>query len=520
MKRGKTFLVVVIIFIAMAICPPTFAMEKVQLTGPYETIRDYLEALEARGKVLRIKEVDQDKYEATAFVYRMLDKLGSDKSPALMFEKIKINGKWMEGPVYSNIYCGWDAAAMVFGVENINNDQSKMFRAVREKLVNHVEKNGGKWKKIKPVVVDKKNVPCKEVILKDDEVDILKFPWFKNNPGDASQYINTGNVFMEDPELGRNVGTYRIQIKGKNKIGVNPEMGQHGWRFIMRAKERGEKSIKAAIVLGTDPIVFSMSSTKVAAYGEDELDFAGGIKGKPVKLVKCETSDILVPANAEMIIEGEIPTAMEEEGPYGEMYGYLGRQHLSFYMNVKAITHRKNPIILNNFTGVTHQTHMIPWMIGNYTKLKKMIPGMVDMYAPREAVGITVLSIDKRFPGQGISAGQLMLGISGTTKIAIVVDKDIDVTDMTRVLHSVATRWQPHPASLIIRNNFTRGVDPSIPRRGSTSKIVIDATKQLPEEGGPKTFQPVTRVLLEEMAPESFKLVDEKWPEYWKNWRD
>lgn len=492
-------------------------MKKARLTGPYDTIRDYIAALEAKGRLLIIKEIDQDQYEATAFVYRMLDKIGTDKSPALMFERVKINGKWMEGPVFANIYCGWDAAAMIFGVEKITDDAGGMYRAVRQHLVNFVKKNNGQWKRIPPLTVSKNKAPCKEVILTGDEADILKFPWFKNNPGDIGQYINTGTTFMEDPELGRNVGTYRCQVKGKNKIGMNTEPGQHGWQFVMKAKKKGAKYVSAAIALGVDPIIYSMGSTKVAELGEDEIEFAGGLKGKPVEMVKCETSNIMVPANAEIIIEGEVSTEVEDEGPYAEMYGYMGQQHKNFYMNVKAITHRKDPILVNDFTGVTHTTHMVPWQIGTYLKLKKIIPELVDMYCPREAIGITIISIDKRFTGQGITAGQLLLGVS-TSKIAIVVDKDIDVTNMTQVLHAVATRWQPHPGSLIIPQCFNRGVDPSSPKRGITSKIVIDATRQFPDEGGPASWPATSRVLLEEMAPDSLKLVDSKWEEYWKNW--
>jgi 4-hydroxy-3-polyprenylbenzoate decarboxylase len=186
-------------------------------------------------------------------------------------------------------------------------------------------------------------------------------------------------------------------------------------------------------------------------------------------------------------------------------------------MNVKAITHRKKPVLENSFTGVTYTTHMIPWQIDSYLKVKEMVPNLVDLYAPREAIGISILSIDKKFPGQGITAGQLFLGIS-TSKIAIVVDKDIDVTNLTEVLHAVATRWQPYPASLIMPQIHTMGVDPSMTQRFLTSKIIIDATQQLPEEGGPKSWPEVSRVLLQQMAPQAFDLANKKWPEYWKEW--
>jgi 4-hydroxy-3-polyprenylbenzoate decarboxylase len=100
------------------------------------------------------------------------------------------------------------------------------------------------------------------------------------------------------------------------------------------------------------------------------------------------------------------------------------------------------------------------------------------------------------------------------------VDDDVDVTNITEVLHAVSTRWQPHPASLIIPQAASFAIDPSMPQRMLTSKIIIDATRQLPPEGGPKKWSPVSRVLLEEKAPESFELVNEKWAEYWKNWEE
>ena len=116
MEVRKSFLTLAITIFVISCCSLSFGAEKVQPTGPYDTLRDYLAALEARGKVLRIKKVDQDKYEGTAFVYRMLDEKGFDTSPAIMFEKVKIDGKWRKDPMFANIFCGLDTAAMVYGV--------------------------------------------------------------------------------------------------------------------------------------------------------------------------------------------------------------------------------------------------------------------------------------------------------------------------------------------------------------------------------------------------------------------
>jgi 4-hydroxy-3-polyprenylbenzoate decarboxylase len=518
MKSKSTLSVVSAIILVLSLCSLSFGAEELKTTGPYDSLRDYIAALEARGRVLRVKEVDQDNYEGTALMFRLIDEYGADKAPAVLFEKVKIDGEWRQGPMLANLFAGWDTAAMVYGVEKITNNQKEMYGAVIDKMATLVDE-GGNWKQIKPTITDQSKAPCKEVIITGDDVDITKFPWFKNNPADVGRYVNTGANFTEDPQLGRNVGTYRCQVKGPKKIGFNPATGHHGWHHAMRARQRGEKIMQVAIALGTDPIVYAMSSTGIAGLGEDELDFAGGFLGKPVELVKCETSDLLVPANAEMIIEGEVPTGeIEDEGPYGEMFGYLGGKKRTFYMNIKAITHRKNPIFYNSFTGMTKTTHMVPWQASTFFKLKKVIPYLVASYEPHEAIGIKVLSIDKRFPGQGIAAGQIVAG-APTGKIFIIVDKDVDVMNITEVLHAVATRWQPDPATLIIPQSNTFGVDPSLPQPFVTSKIVIDATRQLPAEGGPKSFPPLNRNLLSEEAPQSFEIVEKKWSEYLKEWK-
>jgi len=517
-QARRYFLLSTLILFLLSSYSLSLSAEERQPTGPYDSLRDYVADLEKRGRILRVKEVDQDNYEGTALMFRLIDEFGADRAPAVLFEKIKINGEWQEGPMYANLFCGWDTSAMVYGVEKITDNQKEMYKAVRDKMSNYVDESGD-WKKIKPVTVDKSKAPCKEVIITGGDVDVTKFPWLKNNPADAGRYINTAAVFTEDPRLGRNAGTYRCQVKGKDKIGVNAGVSQHGGIQLMMAKRRGEKVKQVAVVLGTDPIVYAMSSTKLADFGEDELDFAGGFMGKPVELVKCETSDLLVPANAEMIIEGEVPTGeMEEEGPYGEMFGYLGSKKTTFYINIKAITHRKKPLFYNSFTGMTQTTHMIPWQASNFFKLKKMIPYLLASYEPHEAIGIKILSIDKRFPGQGIAAGQIAAG-SPSGKIYIVVDKDVDVMNLTEVLHTVATRWQPHPATLIIPQSNNFGVDPSLPKRFLTSKVVIDATRQLPAEGGPKSFAPLNRNLLKDKAPQSFEIVEKKWSEYLKELR-
>ncbi len=491
--------------------------QNVALTGPYLTLRDYIAALEARGRLLRIPEMDQDAYEATAFAYRLIERHGYDAAPAFLIERIKVGGEWKKGPILGNIFPGWDADAMVFGVPNVTNDQGEMFRASRD----YVMQSAGpaaRWDRIKPVPFEVGDTPCKEVILRGDDIDITAFRFLQTNPGDAGSYINTASIFMEDPDLGRNVATYRCQVKGPNRIGFNTEIGQGGWQILMAHKRRGQTEVKVALALGVDPLTSALSASKLTRPGEDELEVVGGLMGRPVELVKCETSDIQVPATAEMILEGTVTFDMEEEGPYGELYGYMGlKKPQNFVMTVDAITHRHDPWFVNAFAGVVKLTPGALTEAADTLKFKKMIPNMVEMYSPNDATGITVISIDKRFPGEGITAGQFVAAGKFFAKVIIVVDEDVDILNMSAVMHAVGTRWQPHPAGLIIPQTKGMVLDPSAPKRGVTSKMIIDATRQLPQEGGPDVWPEISRVLLQQGAPDAFALVDTKWDSYWRN---
>ena len=500
------------------------SLTTINLLGPFDSLRTYMAALEAHGGVLRIPEINQDAYEATALMYRLVDKYGWTGAPAVIFDRIKIDGEWMNGPVIANQYGRWNTEAIALGIEQITDDQPAMYRAALEKVSKMADKNG-QWRTIEPIEIDRDRAPCKEVRLSGDEIDLLEFPWLQSNPADAGRYINTGNVITYGPEHGRNSGTYRCQLKGPRKIGVNPEINQHGWTFLMDMKERGEPFARAAIVIGADPVTYAMSSSKTARLGQDELAIAGGFMGRPLEVVKCETSELLVPANVEMVIEGEIPFDMEEEGPFGEMYGYIGQKKPeNFYMNVTAVTHRENPWFINQFTGVTRGYLTSPMQATANLTFKKAIPNLVGIHVPVEITGFAFLSIDKQAPGEAFEAAEPLTKFLNIAKIIVVVDKDVDILNVEEVMHAVGARWQPHPATRIIEQSSAMRLDPSIRAEHKSelkvvgSKIIIDATRQLPDEGGPADYPKLNRVRLLEEFPDVFDRIDHKLPEYLKNW--
>jgi UbiD family decarboxylase len=284
--------------------------------------------------------------------------------------------------------------------------------------------------------------------------------------------------------------------------------------MLMAMRERGDKLARISIALGVDPVVWVISGSTMTSRRSgpiDELALAGGLRGKPLEVVRSETNDILVPAHAEMVIEGEVPLdqPMEPEGPFGEMYGYLGlRKPENFWMNVTAVTHRRDPWLLNSFTGATRGFVTAPLEAFATMQLRRAIPGLVDLHSPVEAVGWTFVSVDKKNPGQGLEVGKKVCEFVPIAKVVVVVDKEIDVLDRTEVLHTVSSRWQPDPASHIFESLRGMPLDPSSPNRPMSSKMVIDATQQWPEEGGPAVYPQRNRTLLEQGAPGVFERVD------------
>jgi 4-hydroxy-3-polyprenylbenzoate decarboxylase len=203
---------------------------------------------------------------------------------------------------------------------------------------------------------------------------------------------------------------------------------------------------------------------------------------------------------------------MRPEGPFGEMYGYMGaRKSENFWMNVTRITHRRNPWIINQYTGVTRGFPTAPLEQIAMAGVKRFMPSVKMLHNPVELTGLCFVSIKKQKPGEALEIGKRIAQIVGIAKVIVMVDDDIEVLDRTQVMHAMGSRWQPQPATAIIPELRGMPLDPSLTKRPMTSKIVIDATRQLPEEGGPQVYQALNRAELERLAPESFERVAARW---------
>ena len=497
-------------------------------TAPFDSLRDYIAMLDARGLVVRIPQIDQDAYEGTALLYRFRDLHGMNGSPVLIFENIRIDGRWIKGPLVVNESGHLYAECLAFGMEPADDklfvrESFASYRKARSYFVDILAQNDGVYPAIPPIEVSAAQASCKEIVLRGDEIDLTAFPFIKGNPSDAGRYINTGVVFTRDEKRGINFGTYRCHLRGPREIGVNSEPGQTGYTQLGAMRDRGEKIAKVSIVLSPDPYVWIVSGNRIVdrrAGPVDELAVAGGLAGRPLQVVKCETNDFLVPAHAEMVIEGEIPLDDQRpEGPYAEMYGYQGAvKDRQYWMRVTAVTHRRDPWIMNNFTGLQRGTLMAAGHALGFYSLRKSIPAVTDYFGDNRAVGVTFVSIRKTRPGEGLEVARKIAEKNYFAKIVVVVDDDLDVTNEEQMLAALGARWQPAGATHIYDRLPGMPLDPSAVKRGLSSKVAIDATRHWPDEKGPAAFPPLNRALLEAGAPAALQTVEAQWGELIRNW--
>jgi len=482
---------------------------------PLDDWRQWMAELERRGLVLRVRDIDQDAYEGTALMYRLIDRFGMYFAPALIIENVKIDGVWHKGPIVTN-HCGhWDTECLTLGIEPVPNDHVATYYKALARVEEYLQRgSGGAFPTAPFLEVRREEAPCKQVVLTGDAIDLRQFAFIQSNPADSARYVNTGSIFTNDVELGKNFGTYRCEIKGPRMLGINPEEGQGAWQAFMKAKARGEKSVKVSIALGQDPVTWVVSGSKLNRAKADELEVVSAIRGKPLRVVRSETNDHLIPATSEMVIEGEVPLdgEMLPEGPFGEMYGYMGaRKTANFWMNVTAITHRRNPWVVNQFTGVTRGFPTAPLEQIALHTMRRFVPNVKMLHTPVEATGLCFVSIKKKKPGEALEIGKRIAQIVGIAKVVVMVDDDIEVLDRTQVMHAMGSRWQPQPATVIIPESRGMPLDPSLTKKPMTSKIVIDATRQWPEEGGPKDYQALNRTELLRLAPDAFDRIDDRW---------
>ena len=421
-----------------------------------EDFRSFLKEVKEKypSQYIEIEKEISPLYETTAIVTKLEMQR---RTPILHFKNVKDT----EFPVVVNTCASRLVVAAALGVP-----KGELPQKYRDAL-NHL---------MAPKLV--REGPVQEVVRVGNEADLLKLPQMQYHDTDGGPYISSGICMAKDPDTGvYNCSYNRLMIKGSNKLGIYMTPGKHLSQIYEKAEQR-KKPMELAIVLGNHP-AWCLGALFIGPYGIDELDVMGGLMGRPLEMVQAKTLDLRVPARAEFIIEGEVPLfEREEEGPYGEFTGYSAGVARRPFVNIKAITHRKNPIY-QDVCGGPHRELLlmstIPMEPSILDFLQKNIPAVQKVRCPSPYT--LFVSIKKSREGQAKQTLLTAFVADMQVKHCVVVDDDIDIIDNQAVIQAIATRVQGSRDIFIVPSVTMDALDPSQQKGLPTSdKVGIDAT--------------------------------------------
>jgi len=476
---------------------------------PYEDLREFIERLEAENELARIKHEVSPILEMTEIADRVVK--GGGK--ALLFEK----PKGYDIPVLMNVFGTERRMKMALEVERFEEIGERLLDILRFKTESLFDglKGLGKIKELTTFIPKKvKKGACKEVVM--EKPNLLKFPILKCWPKDGGRFITLPIVITKDPETQElNVGMYRMQVFDEKTTGMHWQIHKHGALHYKKLKEMGKDRLEVAVAIGVDPAIL-YSATAPLPENFNEFTFAGFIRKERVKLVECETVDLLVPANAEIVLEGYVKVdELKPEGPFGDHTGYYTPVEPYPVFHVECITHRENPIYHATVVG---KPPMEDAWLGKATEriflpiIRFMHPEIVDINLPVEGCfhNLAIVSIKKRYPGHAkkVMFALWSMGMLSLTKIVIVVDDDVNVHDMREVIWAVTTRFDPAKDVVIIPDCPIDSLDHATYKPNLGGKLGIDATKKWREEGYEREWPEVV-----EMDKDVKAKVDAIWDE-------
>jgi len=420
---------------------------------PTKDLRYFLALLARNKELLSITDEVDPRFEVSELL-RQFDRI---RGPALLFENVKGHPIQLVG----NLVGTKKRLALAFGLQS----EEKLLETYRRRRARKVQPRratGG---------------PVRQVVIQDRrKIDLLALPMPTYHEGDGGPYITCGVAIAKDPASGlRSMGLHRLHIKGRRKMGIhlsNPPIA----RFAAEA-ERNNQPLDVAISLGIHPIILLASI--VSSPGEDKLAIASSLLGSPIPLVKCETVDAEVPADAELVIEGKIlPGVRETEGPFGETSGYYFSD-ASHVIEVTAITCRKNPI-LQALHPTVHEVALLGGPAGEAEMIQmlrqkgfQVCDLAISRFSNRTHVA---LSLRKNHDSEPRQLLHLLLSGVPYIKHAVVVDDDVNVQDPQDIEWAIATRFQGDEDLVVMPNLRARAIDPSTKQGNFTTKVGLDAT--------------------------------------------
>lgn len=473
----------------------------------FRSVSEFLQALEARGDLLRVSSPISRDLEVTEVTQRVLRRDG----PALLFDSV--NGA--SCPVVTNLLGSPRRIALAVG------DPTLDATAQRVEALAHLRPPAGVVGALKDLggTLETLNLlksmapkrvssgPAQEV--EEKGVDLDRWPILKCWPADGGRTITFPIVITSDPETGEShLGIYRLQQYGTDTLGFHAQLHRVGRNNLERWAARGER-MPVAVAIGADPVTL-FSALAPVPEGISKYAFSGLLRREPVALVKARTSDLEVPAEAEIVLEGYVdPTEEKVEGPFGDHTGYYSAPEPFPVLHITRVTHRERPVYLTTVTGKPPTEDAV---LGKAVErvflpaLRLVLPEVVDMNLPMEGlfINLGIVSIRKRYPDHPRKVMHALWGLGQMmfTRYLIVVDEDVDVHDLSEVLYRVSLQADPE-RDLELSHGPVDQLSISNPVPNVGAKVGIDATRKRPEDGFPRPWPEEIRT-----APETMRAVD------------
>lgn len=482
----------------------------------FEDLRAFLDTLKTSGDLATVDAPVDPNLELTEISHRVLARGG----PALLFT----NAGAGNIRVLTNLFGTTERIAAALGIDADTGfaELGRLLAAL--KAPEPPQGLGDAWHKL-PLVrealkmspKEQRAAPCRDVVIEGDDVDFADWPIQTCWPEDAGPLITWGLTTTKSPSAPRqNLGIYRAQVIGRNRIIMRWLAHRGGAVDYQRwCAERPGEPFPLAISIGADPACVLAAVTPIPD-SISEFAFAGLLRGERSRVVRCLGSDLIIPATAEITLEGHIePEDTAPEGPFGDHTGYYNEVETFPVMTVDRITHRTDPIYHTTYTGRPPDEPAVLALALNdvfVPILKSQFPEIADFYLPSEACSyrVAVVSIRKEYPGH---ARRIMMGIWSFlrqfmyTKYIIVVDDDIDARNWADVVWALSTRTDPARDMLLVDSTPIDYLDFASPVAGLGSKLGIDATNKWPAETTRAWGTPI------EMTPEVVARVDAIWSE-------
>ena len=481
----------------------------------FHSLREYLDFLEGRQWLKRVTAPVNPELEITELCHRSIRHEG----PALRFERIEGNLI----PVVGNVFGTSHRVTAALGLDSLA-ELREFGEQLRELQTPRIPDDVGSAVKsfarfsnlahVNPL--HETDPPCQDIVIEKHDVDLEMLPIQKCWPGDAARLITFGLVVTRGPNKERlNIGIYRQPVIGRNRL-IMRWLHHRGGAidFADFKKQHPGRRFPVAVAIGCDPAT-TLAAVAPVPDTVSEFQFAGLLRGSKTRVAQCLSHDLLVPATAEIVLEGFIePDEVCDEGPFGDHTGYYNSVEKFPVFTVERITHRANPVYQATYMGKPPLDE--PSVLARSLNelfiplLQAQFPEITDFYLPPEACSyrVAIVSIDKQYRGH---ARRIMMGIWSFlrqftyTKIVIVTDNDIDVRSWDDVMWAVSTRMDPARDTMIVDNTPVDYLDFASPASGLGSKMGLDATNKWPGETDREWGRPI------HMDDEVSKRVDKIW---------